>query len=356
MGGMLGKHSLSLLSPKKTWEGFIGAFFSTLIWCYFFTKFLSVLKVIGIILGVIVLAIAAFFVVLQIKTHKALNDLRLADNYYESIPTGGELEKKYLGNGGFAVEHTAVNSDNKSIKNIYIYYPAELKTSGNQYPLIMVVNGSQTPAKTYLPFFERLASWGFIVVGNDDPQPGTGETASITLDYVLNESEIKGSIDRSRMGVAGYSQGGAGAINAATKFENSKLYSTLFTGSAAYPMLAIAMGWAYDPADISVSYFMTASTGTSDDMGKPDSNTEYNGVSPLQALKEIYNTLPDSLDKVRGRCVNAEHGDMQERTDGYMTAWMLWQLQGDEAAAKVFVGDNAEILTNALWQDIEKNR
>ena len=40
-GRMLGKHSLSLLSPKKTWEGFIGAFFSTLIWCYFFTKFLS---------------------------------------------------------------------------------------------------------------------------------------------------------------------------------------------------------------------------------------------------------------------------------------------------------------------------
>lgn len=310
----------------------------------------------GIILGVIVLAIAVFFVVQQIKTHKTLNDPRLPENYYELVQTGGDLEKKYLGKGSFAVEHTAVKSDNKSIKNIYIYYPAELKTSGKQYPLVMVVNGSQTPAKTYLPFFERLASWGFIVVGNDDPQPGTGETASITLDYVLNESEIKGSIDRSRMGVAGYSQGGAGAINAATKFENSKLYSTLFTGSAAYPMLATAMGWAYDPADISVSYFMTASTGTSDDMGKPDSNTEYNGVSPLQALKEVYNILPDSLAKVRGRCVNAEHGDMQLRTDGYMTAWMLWQLQGDEAAAKVFVGDNAEILTNALWQDIEKNR
>jgi phosphatidate cytidylyltransferase len=40
-GRMLGKHSLSPLSPKKTWEGFIGAFFSTIIWCFFFTKFLS---------------------------------------------------------------------------------------------------------------------------------------------------------------------------------------------------------------------------------------------------------------------------------------------------------------------------
>ena len=40
-GRMLGRHSLSPLSPKKTWEGFIGAFFSTLIWCYFYTKLLS---------------------------------------------------------------------------------------------------------------------------------------------------------------------------------------------------------------------------------------------------------------------------------------------------------------------------
>ena len=316
----------------------------------------KVLKVLGIILGVIVLAIVVFFVVQQIQTHKTLNDPRLPENYYELVQTGGELEKKYLGRGSCAVEHITVQSDNKSIKNIYIYYPAELTSSGKQYPLVMVVNGSQTPARTYLPFFERLASWGFIVVGNDDPQPGTGETASFTLDYVLNQSKIKDNVDKSNMGAAGYSQGGAGAINAVTKFENSKLYSTLFTGSAAYPMLAMSMGWSYDPADINVSYFMTASTGTSDDMGKPDSNAEYNGVSPLQALKEVYNTLPDSLAKVRGRCVNAEHGDMQLRTDGYMTAWMLWQLQDDEDAAKVFVGDDAEILTNALWQDIEKNR
>ena len=40
-GKKFGKHPLSPLSPKKTWEGFIGAFFSTLVWCYFYTKLLS---------------------------------------------------------------------------------------------------------------------------------------------------------------------------------------------------------------------------------------------------------------------------------------------------------------------------
>ena len=316
----------------------------------------KVLMILGILLGIIVLLAAAFLIYNAVKTHKTLNDPRLPDDYYALIQTGGALEAKYVGRGSYDVESIVVPSEHKSIKNIRIFYPAELKGTERKYPLVMVVNGSQSPAKTYLPYFERLASWGFIVVGTDDPQPGTGETASEALDYVLNESEIRDHIDTANMGAAGYSQGGAGAINAVTKFENSRLYKTLFTGSAAYPLLAKSMGWEYDVADIAVSYFMTAATGASDDTGAADANAEFGGVCPLQALEEIYNTLPDSLAKVRARCVGAEHEEMQLRTDGYMTAWMLWQLQGDEEAAKVFVGDDAELLTNAGWQDIEKNQ
>lgn len=39
-GRMLGKHMLTPLSPKKTIEGFVGAFISTLIWGYFITEWL----------------------------------------------------------------------------------------------------------------------------------------------------------------------------------------------------------------------------------------------------------------------------------------------------------------------------
>lgn len=45
----------------------------------------------------------------------------------------------------------------------------------------------------------------------------------------------------------------------------------------------------------------------------------------------------------------------QSKTDGYMTAWMLYQLQADENAGKVFVGNDAELLYNSKWQDVEKN-
>lgn len=33
----------------------------------------------------------------------------------------------------------------------------------------------------------------------------------------------------------------------------------------------------------------------------------------------------------------------------------MWQLQNDEEASKAFIGDNAEILNNTLYQDINKN-
>ena len=57
-----------------------------------------------------------------------------------------------------------------------------------------------------------------------------------------------------------------------------------------------------------------------------------------------------------GRITGAEHGDMLVLSDGYMTAWMLYQLQEDEKAGTIFIGDDAEILHNDGWQDVEKSK
>ena len=129
----------------------------------------------------------------------------------------------------------------------------------------------------------------------------------------------------------------------------------MFTGSAAYQTLAKNMGWEYDPAKIKIPYFMAAGTGKSDDSGN-DPEKGYGGVSPLSAQIENYNSISDEVQKVRARAVGAEHEQMLMRSDGYMTAWMLYQLTGNEEAGTVFLGENAEILTNKNWQDVEKNR
>jgi len=114
------------------------------------------------------------------------------------------------------------------------------------------------------------------------------------------------------------------------------------------------MGWEYDASRIAVPYFMCAGTGKSDDSGA-DPEKAFGGVSPLSAFSENYSKITDSVMKVRGRAVGAEHEQMLARSDGYMTVWMLYQLTGDEEAGNVFLGENAELLHNANWQDVEKN-
>lgn len=317
-------------------------------------KVLTIVLILSVILLVLGAA-AVQYVKSMMPGGDGNNDI--VEGYYLNFKSDAPLEVKYSQPGDYTTAYTEFPSDNESIGKIRVWYPAELESGGKSWPMIMVVNASGTPAASYEPFFPRLASWGFIVVGNEDGQTGNGETASLTLDFMLNipaGSVLSGKIDYDSMGIIGYSQGGAGAICAVTNFENGAQYKVMFTGSAAYPTLAKNMGWEYDVSKVAIPYFMAAGTGKSDDSGA-DPETSYGGISPLSALIANYDSIANNVPKVRARAVGAEHEQMLMRSDGYMTAWMLYQLTGDEEAGTVFIGENADILRNANWQDVEKN-
>lgn len=319
------------------------------------------LKIVGIAILVIAVLIVLVVVFSQVKNYIHSQKQWLDEDYYTQFQSDSLLEKKYAGLGKYSVSSKVVKSEDKAIGNIRIWYPTELESKMEKYPVVFVTNGSNTAALNYEPCFERLASWGFIVVGNDDRQTGTGESASKMLDYMLeqnvdSDSIFYGKVDEENIGITGYSQGGAGALRVVTEYDNSNQYKAIFTGSASYSLLAKNMGWEYDMTKVTIPYFMTAGTGTSDDRGIKDINVEFGGVAPLVSLIENYDTMTGDIFKVRARVTGAEHEEIQMKTDGYMTAWMLCQLQGDEEAGKVFIGENAEILNNPNWQDIEKNR
>ena len=67
------------------------------------------------------------------------------------------------------------------------------------------------------------------------------------------------------------------------------------------------------------------------------------GICPLVELQEKYNNISDSVSKIIARRKDTDHGDMLPYADGYMTAWFMYHLQGDEEAGAVFFGDNAEM-------------
>ena len=277
----------------------------------------------------------------------------LREDYYRDFRSDAPLERHYAGLGAYRVSALTERAADKAVGTLRLWYPAE----GTQaFPLVVVVNASNTAARNYEPFFARLASWGFVVAGNDDRQTGTGRTASLTLDAVLAladtpTSPLYGRIDRDNIGIVGYSQGGAGALRAATAYENSGAYKAIFTASAPYALLAHNMGWGYDLSRLTIPYLMTAGTGVSDDSGHYGAD-EFAGVAPLFSLEENAAAMPADVPRVRARAAGAEHSDMLHRTDGYLTAWLLYHLRGDTQAAQVFTGDAPELLHNPNWQDV----
>ena len=131
----------------------------------------------SIIIWAIIISLLIYMIYKLVQSNKPW----LSDTYYEDFKSLSELELKYAKRGTCNTSNIEYNSDNKNIKKIYVWFPSELQYNNKKYPMIVVVNASNTKAKDYKPFFDRLASWGFIVLGNDDPQTGNGKTTLLHL-------------------------------------------------------------------------------------------------------------------------------------------------------------------------------
>lgn len=313
----------------------------------------KLMKIILIILGLIAALIVAIFLFLLWSSKQPAVSVGYLNDVFTDVP----CELKYTQMGAYEVSTFEQASDNKQVGRFRIWYPAEMETSDRKYPLVVMVNGSGTPASRYEAVFDHLASWGFIVAGNEDNSSGTGESAASTLDFILGldadvNSMFYGKIDTQNIGISGHSQGGSGTVNAVTAYENGAMYKVMYTASTpTRDIAADVLKAPYDVAGIRIPWFMTAGTGEAD-----SGNEKNTGISPLWSNQENYNTVTDDVMKVLARRTDTGHGGMLPYADGYMTAWFMYHLQGDETAGTVFLGDNAEILNNANWQDIQKNR
>ncbi|MGM9645052.1 MAG: alpha/beta hydrolase [Eubacteriales bacterium] len=311
-------------------------------------KFLKVLLIIVGIIAALIVALVVFFI-------WASKQPQVKENYFESVVTDKPLEQKYTNKGTYEVSYVEYDAGSEKIGQFKIWYPTKMTSSDTTYPLVVMANGTGVPASKYEPIFDHLASWGFIVIGNEDGESWNGLSSAESLDFMLDSNKdtssiFYGKIDTANIGIAGHSQGGIGAISAVTEHENGSYYKTIYTASAPHRELAAALKWEHDVSKINIPYFMTAGTLQVDAGNEKDS-----GIAPLSALQENYETLSDDIMKIYARRVNTDHGDMLTNADGYMTAWFMYHLKDDTEAGNVFIGEDAEILNNANWQDITKN-
>lgn len=307
----------------------------------------KILKIIGIVFLVIVVLVVGLFLYITSRPF-------VPENYTEKVKTGGDIEQKYLQMGQYEVSYME-NNAMQSYKKYEIWYPSEITNSEKKYPVVVFANGTGVKASRYKALFEHLASWGFICIGTEDEYAWNGFSAEMCIRILLklNENEtVEGydnvfykKIDIDNIGITGHSQGGAGVINAITDTRHYDIYQTAVALSPSNEELSAALDWDYDASKINIPILLLSGTGNADE----------NLVVNLQQLESIYDHIPDVNSKVMARRNDADHGDMLYFSDGYVTAWFMWQLQGDSEAAKAFIGDNAEILSNELYQDQKIN-
>ena len=271
----------------------------------------------------------------------------VSDDYQNAFDYPGVLEKKYAMNGQYQVEEYSVEDEDEKIKSHDIYYPTIVKTSQDKWPLVVIANGTGTPAQKYEAIFRHLASWGFIVVGNQEEWAWEGKSSSKSQDVVLQENDNTQSplfqkVDTVHIGLVGHSQGGMAVYTAASRFSNSRRYKALCTQSGTAIMLADSLGWDF-LKDVKAPMLMIGGCGAFD----------AKALCKLDDMKKSYDAI-GSKQKVLGRIKNTDHGDVLKRGDAYMTAWMRYWLCDDQEAGKCFLGDSAEILSNEAWQDVKR--
>lgn len=267
-------------------------------------------------------------------------------SYETSVKTDMPLEKKYLQHGPFSTAYLE-QPVNESWKKYEVWYPTDMGTADAQYPLLVLSNGTGVHASSAKAMAEHFASWGFIVLGNEEDNSWAGSSAEKGLVWLLGENEREGSpfyhhVDSDHIGSFGHSQGGVGAINAATVQPHHELYKAVVSESPTQMPLSRNLKWSYWPEKVKVPIFYVASNGFFDSRI----------IIPAKELTYLFNRSVDSPFKVMAIRKKADHGDMLYKADGYVTAWFLYWLKGDETAGTAFQ-DNGELSQNPLYEKVK---
>lgn len=297
----------------------------------------KILKVIGIIFIVIIIVAVLLFVYLQMQPF-------VPTDYIEKVETGGDIEAKYLKLGDYDVSYMEVDTD-ETFEKYEIYYPSKMKKTNDKYPLVIFANGTGVKASRYRALFEHLASWGFIVIGNEDSSSWNGYSSVQSLDYMIRQNNNQKSIfynkiDVDNIGISGHSQGGVAVFNAITNYDNSNMYKVAVVLSPANEDLSTFLNWPYDVTKVKIPVMIASGT---------EGIFENQIVLPFDNLKQLYEEL--NVDKLMIRKTGYIHRQMIYQADGYVTAWFIWHLYDDKNASAAFIGSDPEVLSNKLYQD-----
>jgi hypothetical protein len=227
-----------------------------------------------------------------------------------------------------------------------IFRPTTLGTGGCLNPVIVWGNGTTNTPTSYTALFNHLATQGFIVAAADTSNAGSGKEMLACLEYMLAQNTTSGSpyqghIDVDHIASSGYSQGGAGCLEAGIDPRFKVI-------AAVSPYIVIPLG-GYDTTSVAKQVhplFMLS--GSADAVAVPANNQQ-----------PIFDMAPVPI--FWATHAGSTHFEVLGNGGAYagpLTAWFRYQLMGDPAARDWFEkppctlcsASGWTVQTNSMWK------
>ena len=290
----------------------------------------------------------------------------IADNFRDYVNNDeNTLEKKYGEKGSYSYGTYEVLCDpnlDKCLKNGFfnykIYYPLELTHNDKKYPLIVFSNALNYGYYYITPLLEHLASWGFVVIANDEGKSYLSIGIRESLRYMIQLNNDTNSIffdkiDMDNIGFSGHSAGASGVLYY-TNFEcqdelkNLKIKSLFPSCINTLEMIQKYFGISIDFTKVNIPYiFLTSSEQELDQISDANFTEKY--------LYKFRNNEYQFIARKR----STMHHNFYWNSVGYQTAWFLYTLANNEEAKTIFEpkpsNDYCEndkkngICSNPLW-------
>lgn len=248
------------------------------------------------------------------------------------------IEEHYRAPGPWTVTSTDVAAPDREL-TYRIVRPRDLGAGGFRHPILLWGNGTNSTPKRYTGVLNQLASWGFVVIASTDGAQANGRSMLAGLRYLLGAvldptSACFGVLDLDNIGALGHSQGAGGAINA-TNHSGGLVDTVVPINLPDYRY--VGAGGEFSASDLAATALFLG--GSADGL-----------IAPPSTLRRYYDQVPRAA---IGVLRHADHLTIQRTGGGYLgylTAWMMWQLQHDPYAAGAFVGPDPEGARNTRWQ------
>lgn len=251
--------------------------------------------------------------------------------------------------------YKAIKEVDPALPTHTVYRPANLTAAGKLGVIIWGQGGCRADGAAPRQHLAELASYGYVAIAPGTPKTGPS-TANATelgksttqdvlagLDWILKENGRKGSryygrIDPKLVGASGTSCGGLQAIQAAA---DPRVHAAVFHNTGIFPDERNPNTGM--PADKSL--LAKLHTPVIYILGGPSDVAFPNGTDDFKRITDVPAVLA---------WTNVGHGGtLREKNGGAVATvardWFQWQLRGDKAAAKTFVGTDCGLCREPGW-------